>query len=269
MLGLPNPLLDIHADIRHLLHSRLRNSSIPNILLHGPSGSGKKTLILELLLQIYTNDMMFAENVMVVDCANGRGIHFIRDELKNFAKTKALSSYYKSIVLTMADKLTIDAQSALRRCIEVHCANTRFFVIIEKLDHLIKPIQSRFCCIYVDYPTINGMRVNLHSHLKKNVFVFNNADRIQQTIDFLEQCSDADVIPEIFKSIEKLYELAISGHDILKYLEAKPDNTCNPLVFLYLHHIRPHIRHEKIYILMVLYIAHIRKTSITEYVFNV
>jgi DNA polymerase III delta prime subunit len=36
--------------------------------------------------------------------------------------------------------LTIDAQSALRRCIEQFSFNTRFFIIIENKHKLLKPI---------------------------------------------------------------------------------------------------------------------------------
>ena len=39
-----------------------------------------------------------------------------------------------------ADKLTIDAQSALRRLIELFSHTTRFFIIIEDKYKLLKPI---------------------------------------------------------------------------------------------------------------------------------
>jgi DNA polymerase III delta prime subunit len=60
---------------------------------------------------------------------------------------------FKSIVLLNADKLTIDAQSALRRCIELFCHSTRFFIVVEDKNKLLKPILSRFCEIYVPPPT--------------------------------------------------------------------------------------------------------------------
>ena len=56
---------------------------------------------------------------------------------------------FKSIVLMNADELTIDAQSALRRCIELFSHNTRFFIIVENKYKLLNPILSRFCEIYI------------------------------------------------------------------------------------------------------------------------
>ena len=84
-----------------------------------------------------------------MDCARGKGIKFIRDELKFFAKTNIHYSenkhLFKSIILYNADKLTIDAQSALRRCIELFSHTTRFILVVEDKFKLLNPIISRFC----------------------------------------------------------------------------------------------------------------------------
>ena len=96
---------------------------IPNIIFHGPSGSGKRTIVHEFINTIYENDHERIRSfVRYVNCAHGKGIKFIREELKFFAKTHIQSNggdIFKSIVLLNADKLTMDAQSALRRCIEL------------------------------------------------------------------------------------------------------------------------------------------------------
>ena len=110
---------------------------------------------------------MIKNYVMEVNCAHGKGIKFIRDELKFFAKTNINlkdGEIFKTIVLLNADKLTIDAQSALRRCIELFSHSTRFFIIVEDKYKLLKPILSRFCEIYVPEPIIDGKVINLHSY---------------------------------------------------------------------------------------------------------
>jgi len=96
---------------------------------------------------------------MRANCAHGKGIRFIREELKFFAKTNIdfkEGAVFKSVILTNADKLTIDAQSALRRCIELFSSSTRFFIVVENKDSLLKPILSRFCDIYIPPPVIRG-----------------------------------------------------------------------------------------------------------------
>ena len=122
--------LNIHMDIEERLEYFIKAQKIPNIIFHGPSGSGKRTIVNNFIRKIYNdcNDLK-KQHVMYVDCGHGKGIKFIRDELKFFAKTNihTTGDIVKSIILLNADKLTIDAQSALRRCIELFSKHYEVF----------------------------------------------------------------------------------------------------------------------------------------------
>ena len=162
-----------HKNIHDKLDYFYKNKQIPHIIFHGSSGSGKKTIVNQFIEKIYDgNRNKIKHNVMFVNCSHGKGIKFIREELKFFAKTNLQSNQgvqFKSIVLFNADSLTIDAQSALRRCIEQFSYNTRFFIIVENKHKLLNPILSRFCEIYVpEYVNSDGKIENLHKyHLQK------------------------------------------------------------------------------------------------------
>ena len=136
--------LNIHESIYAKLTHFHKTNKIPHLIFHGTSGSGKRTIVNNFLNMIYDeNKPRMKSNIMIVNCAHGKGIKFIRDELKFFAKTNIQSNngtLFKTIVLINADNLTIDAQSALRRCIEQFSFNTRFFIIIENKHKLLKPI---------------------------------------------------------------------------------------------------------------------------------
>ncbi len=144
-----------HNPTHHLskLNYFIETKKIPHLIFHGSVGTGKKTIVYDFINKIYNDDKTkIKKNVMIVNCAHGKGIKFIREELKFFAKTNIQSNLgvlFKTIVLMNADFLTIDAQSALRRCIELFSYNTRFFIIIENKNKLLKPILSRFCEIYI------------------------------------------------------------------------------------------------------------------------
>lgn len=158
--------LSIHKNINEKLDYFYKSNKIPHIIFHGSSGSGKRTIVNQFLNKIYNNDTKkLKTNVMLVNCAHGKGIKFIREELKFFAKTNIQSNngiMFKTIVLLNADYLTIDAQSALRRCIELFSYNTRFFIIVENKQKLLNPILSRFCEIYIPEHIENGKIINLH-----------------------------------------------------------------------------------------------------------
>uniref|UniRef100_A0A6C0HTL2 Uncharacterized protein n=1 Tax=viral metagenome TaxID=1070528 RepID=A0A6C0HTL2_9ZZZZ len=142
-----------HAQIRNKLQYFIHTKKIPNLIFHGEPQSGKRTLLNEFLHNIYMGDRpKMKTHIMTVECCHGKGIKFIREELKFFAKAHIQSNCganFKSIVLLNADSLTIDAQSALRRCIELFSHNTRFFIVVENKERLLNPILSRFCEIYV------------------------------------------------------------------------------------------------------------------------
>jgi hypothetical protein len=173
--------LPIPPSVLQRLSYFIQTCKIPHLLFHGNSGTGKRTIVNQFIREIYQNDQKQMEsNVMYVNCAHEKGIQFIRGEIKTFArinvqnnpiplKPTTNSPYYsqqemfKIIVLQNADKLTIDAQSALRRSIEIYSHNTRFFIIVENIQKIMNPILSRFCEIYIpDRMDTDGNVIPLH-----------------------------------------------------------------------------------------------------------
>uniref|UniRef100_A0A6C0IS18 AAA+ ATPase domain-containing protein n=1 Tax=viral metagenome TaxID=1070528 RepID=A0A6C0IS18_9ZZZZ len=217
----------IHQSIQDKLQHFYDNKKIPNILFNGTSGSGKSTILNEFISKIYDNNKeKINDYVMYVNCAHGKGIKFIRDELKFFAKTNINSNggnIFKSIVLLNGDNLTVDAQSALRRCIELFSHNTRFFIIVEDKYKLLRPILSRFCEIYVPEPIIHGKQVNLYSYNLENIFHL--SDYKTKHLDWLKKELTKHLkLPTLLQKdlIElsiKLYEKSYSGLDIMSLIE--------------------------------------------------
>ena len=211
--------LSIHNDIKNKLEFFKNKNKIPNIIVHGPSGSGKKTIMYNFINSIYNDDINLIKNYVInVNCAHGKGIKFIRDELKFFAKTNVdlkKGNLFKSIILVNADKLTIDAQSALRRCIEVFSHSTRFFIIVEDKYKLLKPILSRFCEIFIDNPIINNHKTNLHQYHIINYF--NNIDlkKKKQTwiLNQIKKCPKN--INSVLDLTNKIYNKGFSALDII------------------------------------------------------
>ena len=258
-------VLNIHQHIKEKLDYFHSIYKIPNIIFHGPSGSGKRTIVSDFIHKIYNNDREKIKSlVMYVNCSHGKGIKFIRDDLKFFAKTHINSkggNVFKSIVLLNADKLTMDAQSALRRCIELFSHNTRFFIIAEDKYNLMKPILSRFCEIYVPEPIINGNIINLYKHNLNEVFKMK--DIKTQKLDWLKK----ELVKSIGKNITtqnlmvfctKLYEKGYSGLDIItllenhKFLETQLTMEKRYELIILFNRVRKEFRNEKLLILFIL-----------------
>lgn len=277
---------EIHAEYMRKFDSFIQRKAVPNILVYGPSGSGKKHLVKRFLENVYGNDpSVLRSNALYVDCINGKGINFIRDELKHFAKTNVNSSYFKSIVLILIDRLTIDAQSALRRCIELYNHNTRFFAVVENKSTIILPLLSRFCEMRLELPVIDGARVNLHDHFRPRVEVLDeNArlahERIQSMCALVwDEAAHAhhNMVEECVRCADALYDEGISCLDLLRFVETRVerkealrqillDEYRANLLVTYFHKIRHYVRSEPILMFTFLYMGFIRRSSIANYI---
>tara|TARA_E500000178_G_C16834076_1_gene667446 strand:+ start:111 stop:908 length:798 start_codon:yes stop_codon:yes gene_type:complete len=242
-----------HKNIINKLNFFIENKKIPNLLFHGPSGAGKRTIVFNFLKNIYKNNPLMDEYILFVNCAQGKGIKFIREDLKFFAKTNINfenGNIFKSIVLSNADKLTIDAQSALRRCIEQFSHNTRFFIIIEDKDKLLKPILSRFSEILIPFPIINGKETNLNSLKTISNETINYEEKKKNFIKKnLIKCSN---VSDLVKFSEKLYNKAITGDDLIEYLKSQKNSKNKIKLITAANKAKLEIKGEELIILFIL-----------------
>jgi hypothetical protein len=277
-------LHDFHPEIKKKLNSFIASGKIPNIIFHGTSGSGKRTIVKKFISDIYNNNKELIKSyVMYVNCAHGKGIKFIRDELKFFAKTHVnveCNGNFKTIVLSNADELTIDAQSALRRCIELFSHTTRFIIIVQDKYKLLKPILSRLCEIFVDEPILNGKRINLHQYgLQKTFNAVNSNKKRDIYFDSLfsevlgaganavganavganavganANTDNTIAYSKLIVMANKLYEKGYSGLDLMDYIENdnKIDEMKKYQLLLVFRKIKKEFRNEKMFILFIL-----------------
>ena len=263
-------MINIHRPIKDKLEYFHNNKKIPNIIFNGPSGSGKSSIVNEFITLIYDgNKEKIRDFVMYVNCAHGKGIKFIREELKFFAKTHINTNggdVFKSIVLLNGDKLTMDAQSALRRCIELFSHNTRFFIIVEDKYKMLKPILSRFCEIYIPEPEYNGKVINLYRYNLEQTFKMGdlNTKRIDWLKAELEKTfvvgkKNAEICigeQTLLNFVTKLYEKAYNALDIIQMLEdgrmRLADESKQYDLLIAFNKVRKEFRNEKLLMLFVL-----------------
>ena len=251
---------DIHQELKEKLNYFIDSHKIPHIIFYGESGTGKREVLNYFIHKIYNNDKTkIKEFVMYVNCAHSKGIRFIRDELKFFAKTNIQNDcgkIFKSIILLNAEKLTTDAQSALRRCIETFSHNTRFFIIIENIDNLLNPILSRFCNIYIPYPTINNEIKNLHDlNNNSSTFILKKKKWLRNK---LFKKSLFTNLNDVIKFTEEIYDKGYSGMDILNLVNTSNINNKTEYSF-YFEKIRREFRNEKMLIFIYCYFLFMRK----------
>ena len=263
--------LDENNYIINKINKLYENNNIPNIIFHGKNLSGKKTIIEYLLKKIYISNENIKKYVLIINCAHGKGnIRFIRENLKHFAniivnndiKTNKL---FKTIILLNADKLTIDAQSALRRCIEIYNHSTRFFITVDDKCKILKPIISRFSDIYCNQ-NYNQERKNINIYTNKKLYYLNKLIELNDnSIELNDNLNDlsnngmtlGNNINEknllMIDLAKKLYNDAFSGNLLIQFIKNKLPNNKMKYEFLFVLDIyKKEIRNEILIILFCL-----------------
>ena len=130
--------------------------------------TGKTSTILALALKIFGKDLI-NRRVCELNASNEKGICVVRKKIKLFAQNSVTQSKkYKNVpsiklvILDEADTMTHDAQTSLRRCMEIYSKNTRFCFICNYVTRIIDPIISRCATFrFVPLPkSIISLKIN-------------------------------------------------------------------------------------------------------------
>ena len=242
--------IQIHEEIYTQLDTFYKENRVPNIIFHGRNGCGKKTIVKNYINKIYKTKEEENKYVLIVDCIQSNGIKFIREDLKFFSRSQINNQHgnnFKTIILLNAGNLTIDAQSALRRCIEQYSNTTRFFIIIEDKSKILKPLISRFVDFFIPYPIIDNKDNNIYLYRK------NETPYLKQIVTKRQQwlkkfISDNLNKDNLIKCVEILYNNGYNGKDLEEFIirDKKMISNTKCKLLIYLTKITKEIRDEKI-----------------------
>ncbi|MBS3075707.1 replication factor C small subunit [Candidatus Pacearchaeota archaeon] len=173
-------------DIVKKVHSLTRAMNIPHLLFAGPAGTGKSTLALIVVKELFGST--WKENYLELNASDERGIDVVRQKVKDFARTKAIGKVpFKVIFLDEADALTKEAQQALRRTMENFTNTCRFVMSANYSSKIIDPIQSR--CVIFRFKLLEK------KDIEKRVILIAEKEKLQiddKTMEFLYEASEGD-----------------------------------------------------------------------------
>ena len=133
-------------EIVQRIESLTKSLNIPHLLFAGPAGTGKSTLALIIVKDLFGDS--WRDSYLELNASDERGIDVVRQKVKDFARTKAMGDVpFKVIFLDEADALTKEAQQALRRTMENFTSTCRFILSCNYSSRILDPIQSR-CVVF-------------------------------------------------------------------------------------------------------------------------
>ena len=124
-------------DIKNTFQNFINNKEVPNLLLAGGSGMGKTTIAFALCEELNLD-------YIILNGSKERTIGDVRTKVTSFASAVSLSnSPYKIIIYDEADYIVTEAQTALRRLIEVFSVNCKFILTCNHINKVIPALHSR------------------------------------------------------------------------------------------------------------------------------
>ncbi|KAL2480878.1 Replication factor C subunit 3 [Abeliophyllum distichum] len=174
----------VHQDIAENLKKLVTEQDCPHLLFYGPSGSGKKTLIMAVLRQMFgaSADKVKVENKNWKIDAGTRTIdvelttlssthhvelnpsnagfqdrYVVQEIIKEMAKNRPIDTKgkkgFKVLVLNEVDKLSREAQHSLRRTMEKYSASCRLILCCNSSSKVTEAVRSRCLNMRINAPT--------------------------------------------------------------------------------------------------------------------
>ena len=134
---------------RELFQNILDKNYFPNLLIYGPPGSGKTTIIQNIINDHQTKyDRINKSNVIHLNASDERGIDIIRNQIHQFVKSKNLfESGLKFVILDEVDYMTKNAQQALKYILQTSTYNVRFCLMCNYITKIDESLKNEFLCI--------------------------------------------------------------------------------------------------------------------------
>lgn len=210
-----------HSHAEQKLLSIIASGAVPNLLFYGKNGSGKRTVLNWFMMQLYETTAILDRMVYYVDCNLNNGIQYIRDEVHFIAKknidTESRTTF-KTIIFLNADKLTVDSQSALRRCMEIHNTHTRFMFVTTRKSFITKPILSRMGQIHI-MAKRNGSFIDVNMNRSDtSTYITDSYDELDDYLDTVLLNVHKDNPSLLIAAAKNIVEMGYSGLNVIEYI---------------------------------------------------
>ena len=191
-------------ELKRVVQHIITTGEIPSLLLHGPAGTGKTSLINVILNSIPT---IVRDDVMELNMSD-EGVDAIREKVLPFITTIPFGSY-KVIILEEFEMCSQKGQGSLKRIMEEYSSVARFILTSNEPNKILRPIRSRTQEIQIESHDIEQFMLRVLKILEtENI-------RLSSEVDFSRVNKYIDACyPDFRKCINTLQQNCVNGEII-------------------------------------------------------
>lgn len=160
------------------------SEDVPHIIISGPPGAGKKTLVNFFLESLYDSDvnvlsrikynisgsstkkeveiMQSNYHIIIEPTSTNHDKYVLQEIIKQYAMHRSFDIFrtrrkFRVIVIYNIENLAINSQAALRRTMELYAKTCRFVMVCNNLSKIFDPLRSRCRIFCVPLPSENDI----------------------------------------------------------------------------------------------------------------
>ena len=191
----------VWADVsqRTQVETWVREKHLPNLLVDGPPGTGKTSIIKCLLNELHVDK----SDIRFINGSHTNGVDDIR-ELSRFAETMP-NGDFRYVVIDEGDFLSINAQSALRNMIEEYTSICRWLITCNYHHKIIPALKSRTQGFHIETLDKEQFLARI-----ANILIAEGVELTEENLDILDEYS-ITTYPDLRKCINLLQQNCTTG----------------------------------------------------------